>query len=124
MQLPILALILFTVFLSACAQLALKMGASKPSVQAAFNTGLTEAFATSLASPLIWLGLAIYGLSVALWVWVLSRVELSVAYPFVGVSFIVTMAFGAYLLDEQVGAVRILGTVLIATGCVLVARSA
>lgn len=124
MPLSILSLILFTVFLSACAQLALKMGVSGAKMQAAFSGGLAEALAASMSSPLIWLGLGIYGLSVALWVWVLSRVDLSVAYPFVGVSFIVTMAFGAYLLDEQVGSMRIIGTLLIATGCVLVARSA
>ena len=58
------------------------------------------------------------------WLWVLSKVDLSVAYPFVGLSFLVTMAFGAFLLEESVTPSRIAGTLLIAVGCILVGRSA
>ncbi len=75
-------------------------------------------------SPLIWLGLSLYGLSVGLWIWILSKVELSVAYPFVCVGFLVTMAFGAFLLDENVTPIRIGETILVATGCFLVGKSA
>jgi len=120
----ILALILITVTMSACAQLALKLGMSSPVIAAAIERGGTDAVLAVATAPLVWAGLGIYGLSVALWLWVLSRVDLSVAYPFVGVSFLVTMAFGAYLLDESVTPLRIAGTVMIAVGCVLVGRSA
>jgi drug/metabolite transporter (DMT)-like permease len=73
---------------------------------------------------MIVIALGIYGLSMVLWIWVLSKVDLSVAYPFVGVSFILTMAFGYFLLGENVTSTRLLGTVLIAVGCALVANSA
>lgn len=124
MSLSILALILFTVTLSACAQLALKLGVKAPGVADGMAAGGAGALLSIALSPWIWLGLAIYGASVLLWLWVLSKVDLSVAYPFVGVSFLVTMAFGAWLLQEQVTPGRIAGTALIAVGCVLVARSA
>ena len=120
----VLGLILLTVTLSACAQLALKLGVTQPSMMSALETGVVDAILTAAMSPLILLGLIIYGLSVAMWLWVLSKVELSVAYPFVGVSFLVTMAFGAFLLNESVTPIRIVGTILIASGCVLVGRSA
>ena len=90
----------------------------------ALETGVVDAILTAAMSPLILLGLIIYGLSVAMWLWVLSKVELSVAYPFVSVSFLVTMAFGAFLLNESVTPMRIFGTILIVSGCVLVGRSA
>ena len=120
----VLGLILLTVTLSACAQLALKLGVGKPSMTSALETGVVDAILMAAMSPLILLGLIIYGLSVAMWLWVLSKVELSVAYPFVGVSFLITMAFGAFLLNESVTPMRIVGTILIASGCVLVGRSA
>ena len=120
----VLGLILLTVTLSACAQLALKLGVGKPSMTSALETGVVDAILMAAMSPLILLGLIIYSLSVAMWLWVLSRVELSVAYPFVGVSFLITMAFGAFLLNESVTPMRIVGTILIASGCVLVGRSA
>ncbi len=119
-----LALILVTVTMSACAQLALKLGMKGPGTTAGLaEGGLTAALSVAL-NPWIILGLSIYGLSVVLWLWVLSKVELSVAYPFVGVSFLITMAFGAWLLHEEITVGRLIGTVLIAIGCVLVARSA
>lgn len=120
----LLGLILLTVTLSACAQLALKLGVATPRMATAFQGSIPDALVAASMSPLIWLGLFIYGVSVAMWLWVLSKVDLSVAYPFVGVSFLVTMAFGALILNEVVTPVRLIGTLLITAGCVLVARSA
>ena len=91
---------------------------------AAIGSSVVDALFAALTSPLIMGGLFIYGLSVAMWIWVLSKVELSIAYPFVGISFLITMAFGAFLLDENVTPLRIAGTVLIASGCLLVSRTA
>ena len=120
----VLGLILFTVTLSACAQLALKLGVGKPLMVNAMQTGFLDTLFVAAVSPLIWIGLIIYALSVGLWVWVLSKVDLSVAYPFVGMGFLVTMAFGVFILNENVTPTRIIGTVFIAAGCVLVGKSA
>lgn len=120
----VLSLILLTVTLSACAQLALKLGVSNPEMLSALEDGITSALVTAAVSPLIWMGLIIYVLSVVMWLWVLSKVDLSVAYPFVGVSFLVTMVFGAYILNENVTSTRIIGTLLIVGGCVMIGKSA
>jgi drug/metabolite transporter (DMT)-like permease len=69
-------------------------------------------------------GLGLYGVGAILWLFVLGRAPLSLAYPFVGTGFILTMLAGAYCLNESLSGGRICGTLLIATGCVLVARSA
>lgn len=119
-----LGVILFTVALSAVAQLFFKMGVGQPGVARALERLSLEALTAVASSPLILAGLALYGLSVALWLWVLSRVDLSLAYPFVGLSFLVVMGFGALFLGESVGPLRLVGTVLIAAGCILVVRSA
>jgi len=124
MSILVLGLILSTVTLSAVAQLALKLAVEKPKMAAAMQSGVTDALIAAATSPLIWTGLIIYGLSVAMWLWVLSKVDLSIAYPFVGVSFIITMAFGAFILDENMTPLRIAGTLLIASGCLLVGKSA
>jgi drug/metabolite transporter (DMT)-like permease len=123
MSVVTLGLLLVAVTASACAQLALKLGMSSPAVAAAANGGAKALFLAVASSPLVWTGLAIYGSSVAVWLWILSKVDLSLAYPFVGVSFIVVMLFGVFLLQESVSPLRMLGTFLIAAGCILVARS-
>lgn len=124
MSYTVLGSILFTVLLSACAQLALKLGVASPRMATAFQGGFADGLYAASVSPLVWLGLVIYGVSVAIWLWVLSKVELTIAYPFVGASFLVTMVFGAFFLNENITPMRILGTVLIAAGCGLVAKSA
>lgn len=109
--------------MSACAQYVLKMGVAGPTMSRAFPLGVGEVLKGALFSPLIWLGMAIYVAGFFIWLWVLSRTDLSMAYPFVGLSFLLTMGFGAFLLDETVDTARLMGTLLIVIGCVLVGRS-
>jgi len=120
MSLRLLLLILASVALSALAQLALKTGTGA----AARSRGAGSELLAMAQSPYILGGLALYGLGAVLWLFVLASAPLSLAYPFVGLGFIFTMLAGALVLGEQVTAGRIAGTLLIAAGCVLVARSA
>ncbi|MCZ8171196.1 MAG: permease [Novosphingobium sp.] len=112
-------LILTSVALSALAQLALKTGTA-----AARPRGSGSELLAFAQSPYVIGGLALYGLGAVLWLFVLARAPLSLAYPFVGLGFIFTMLAGALVLGEQVSAARIAGTLMIAAGCVLVARTA
>lgn len=116
--------IIIAVTLSALAQYALKLGSATLNSAGGLADKPVVTLTNAALSPAIWLGLMIYGFSVLLWIWVLSKTELSVAYPFVGLSFILTMIIGAVLLHEDVSPMRIAGTVLIAAGCVMVARTA
>lgn len=115
-------LIIASVGLSALAQLALKSGTGTARAPHVVGVG-GEAMALA-QNPLIWSGLFLYGLGAILWLFVLGRVPLSVAYPFVGMGFILTMAAGFLILGEEISVARIGGTLLIAAGCILVARSA
>jgi multidrug transporter EmrE-like cation transporter len=121
-----LILILLSVFLSATAQLLLKLGASAPAVRDAIAGGgeMSGRAVALMTSPTLVGGLAIYALSAAFWIAVLSRVDLSLAYPFVGLGFILTFVIGTVFLGETANAARLSGTLLIAAGAVLVARSA
>ena len=120
----IIGLILFSVVLSSLAQLVLKLGMSSPDLHAALAGKDWFDIALAVAtSGLIPLGIALYGIGAVLWLWILSRTDLSFAYPFVGVAFILTMLFGLVFLGEPVGIERVAGTLLIVGGVTLVARS-
>ena len=84
--------------------------------------GLASIIRVIFSAP-VFSGIMVYAVSVLVWLWVLSRVELSVAYPFVGLSFIFTLLFGYTFLNESVNAMRIVGSLLIAAGCIFVAKS-
>lgn len=122
MTLRLFLLILASVSLSALAQLALKMGTT--AAANARTAGVGGEVGGLIQSPMVLVGLGLYGVGALLWLFVLGRAPLSLAYPFVGMGFILTMLAGTFWLNESLSVARIAGTLLIAAGCVLVARSA
>lgn len=123
MPFPTLLLLLTAVSLTAFAQIAFKVGVTKKAPISEEATFI-DALLPFILSPYIWLGLMTYGVSTVLWLWVLSKIDLSLAYPFVGLSFVLTMILASVLLDENLSVLRIGGTFLIVIGCVLVSKSA
>ena len=117
-------LILASVTLSAVAQLVLKLGMATPFIQAelAAPSGARTVFAI-LSSWRVLLGLFIYFSSAVIWLLVLGKVDVSLAYPFVGLGFILTALFGWLIRGEDLSLGRTAGTALIFLGVVLVARS-
>jgi multidrug transporter EmrE-like cation transporter len=68
-------------------------------------------------------GLVVMVISMGSHLVVLSRVDISYAYPFLGLSFVLTTAWGYFILSEDVNAWRVLGVALIFAGVSCVARS-
>lgn len=119
-----LALILISVALSACAQVLFKFGVS-PTVGAdtSGNSSLFGAILETLLRPGVLGGLALYGIGTVVWLRALARTELSQAYPFVGLGFVLTAALGYLLFNEALGPSRLIGTALVIAGVFLVGRS-
>ena len=67
-------------------------------------------------------GFLLYGLGAIVWLGVLSRWDVSKAYPLVGVGFGLTAIIGL-LIGEQVTLPRAMGVALICAGVFLVGRS-
>jgi drug/metabolite transporter (DMT)-like permease len=120
----ILLLALVSVSMSAVAQVLFKYGMSARAMRAALMDGSTWTVARAVAlSPGVLGGLALYGLGTVLWLGVLSRTELSQAYPFVGLSFVLTAIFGAVLFHDTLSPSRLAGIAAIVAGVWLVGRS-
>ncbi len=116
--------ILVSVGLSAFAQLALKTGMSQPAVAEKLEqASWLQTLQTVFLNPYIVAGFFMYGLGAVLWLWVLAKMELSAAYPFVGLSFLLTMFLGMAVLGETLTAMRVAGTLFIICGCAMVAKS-
>ncbi|GBF78096.1 hypothetical protein PA598K_06701 [Paenibacillus sp. 598K] len=73
-----------------------------------------------VASPLILLGIACYGLATLLWLAVLSRLPLSSAYPMQSLAYVFGLIVAWLLLGEAIPANRWLGTGLILAGVLVV----
>jgi drug/metabolite transporter (DMT)-like permease len=63
--------------------------------------------------------LILYGALTLLWIWLLSAVPLSRAYPFVALSFVFTPILAVIAFNESVTPSYILGLVLIIGGLIL-----
>lgn len=116
-------LILLSVLLSAFAQLFLKKGMlAVGHFEFAISNFLLVAFKIAL-SPFVVLGLTCFAFSVALWLLVLSRVEVSFAYPFTSFGYVITTLFGYAVFNENLSLYRVAGIALICLGVSLVAKS-
>ncbi len=117
-------LILTGVLLNAAAQLALKKGMSSIG-HFQFSVENIVPIALRVAvSPFVMAGLVCYVVSVVVWLLVLSRVEVSYAYPLLSVGYIVTAFAGKYFFNEALTPVRWAGIIVICIGVYLITRSA
>lgn len=125
MNVQLISLILTSVALSAGSQIVLKKGMIAPKVQESLSSGDMPAILfTVLTSPLIVGGLFSFGLSAIVWLFVLSKVPLSSAYPFVALGIGVTVIAGLTLFGENVTTSSAIGVGLIILGILFVASQA
>jgi drug/metabolite transporter (DMT)-like permease len=73
------------------------------------------------APPAVVGGLALYVASAVSWIYVLSRTELSFAYPFLAVSYVAVTVAAVLGLKERFSVVQWLGVALVVSGVVIVA---
>jgi len=114
--------ILISVFLSVVAQILLKHGMSNGSVQAALNSDALTAGITIFTNISVVAGLAAYVSSAGIWLLVLSKIDVSKAYPFVGIGFIGTMMFAYWFLNEPLTLTKVIGTLLVLAGVLLISQ--
>ena len=115
---------LASVSLNALAQISLRSAMIRvPPVPSALAP-LPE-FLLSLVTNLWFLaGMGCYAVSIGLWLAVLSKTEVSLAYPLLSVGYIITAVAGYFWLGEHVNGVRILGILFIGVGIFFISRSA
>jgi drug/metabolite transporter (DMT)-like permease len=115
-------LILLSVSFGVAGQTALKLGVSQPGVAETANSVLSI-IGLIFKSPLVLLGLFFYAAGALAWIAVLARLDLSVAYPFLALNFVLVTLSGRFLLGETVPTLRWVGILVIIAGILLVAKS-
>ena len=113
-------LIALSIAASVAGQATIKLGVSQPNTK---NDVLLGLVAMILHSPLILLGLFLYGIGALAWIAVLSRMDLSYAYPFLALNFVLITIVSQVALGETVPLLRWFGVGIIFVGVLVVARS-
>ena len=113
-----LPVILLSILCSSTAHLFLKRGSATIGGSAALGSLLLRV----AASGWLWAGLALHGLALVTWVYALSKCELSFAYPFIALGFVLTAVFAAVFMNEPLSPLRVIGMGFIVMGLLCVAR--
>ncbi len=118
MTLTHLALSLATVLSIAGGQVLFKLGALA-SNEAPATASIVERYGNG------WLiaGVVLYAAATGLWVYLLKTVPLNIAYPFMGLAFVVVPVAAHFFVGEALGWQHLVGGLLIAGG-IWIAQSA
>jgi len=116
-------LILLSIGIAVGGQVLLKLGLNKMgSVNVSSLSGLGHLFLGIIKSPMVITGLFCYVISAAIWLVVLSAVELSFAYPFIGLTYVLILFISRFVLKEDVNPIRWVGAAIITIGVVVISR--
>lgn len=108
--------LLVIMMLSALAgQLLLKSGVNQSQLEASF-----QSVVRTLLMPHIILGFTIYGLSSILWLFVLQKLPLSVAYPSLAITYVLIVFLSAVFIREPLTVNKVIGSFIIVTGVFLI----
>jgi len=114
-------LILASVLLNALAQLLIRKGMLAIGTVSLGN--FFDNLGVMISNLWLWGAMVSYAVSILLWITVLSRVEVSYAYPFLSIGYVVTAVAGYMLFNEHLSIIRIMGIIVICIGVILISHS-
>lgn len=115
--------ILLSVSLSGIGQILLKKGMNALGPMSITLTQLFSILFRMGTNPFVFIGLMVYVIGVVFWLAALSQVDLSYAYPFASLSYVVMLAASWVLFNENINPLRLFGTLVVCAGVLLIARS-
>ncbi len=114
--------ILFTVMTNAVAQVLLKYGMiNLGPISFSADTIIQRVFQI-VFNPWVFAGLFMFVISMASHLFVLSKVDLSFAYPFLSLAYVVVAVIAWALFKEELGTYKIAGIAFIMVGTILIAQ--
>jgi drug/metabolite transporter (DMT)-like permease len=114
--------ILISVLTSTVGQLLLKKGMNNVGSITLSWGQLVSTLWTIVINPYVFIGLVIYLAGTVFWLAALSRVDLSYAYPFASLGYVIMLVASWLMFDEKITLSRLLGTVIIGIGVLLIYR--
>jgi multidrug transporter EmrE-like cation transporter len=116
-------LILLSIGIAVGGQILLKIGMNKIGpINISSASSLGHLFTGIVKSPTVLVGLFLYVISAALWLIIISAVDLSFAYPFIGLTYVLVLIVSKFILKEDVNPIRWIGTAIITIGVIVISR--
>ena len=119
------AMITLSVCCSSLAQIALKKGMLHCDCSFAPQlSNVVPLISGLLFNPFVVGGVFLHILALFTWLYVLKHVDVSYAYPFISMGFVIVLLLSHFLFNETINLYRIAGVASIILGIILVGKSA
>lgn len=116
--------IIFSVFFSSSSQLLLKKGAAQISIPSQIDLiNLTKLFSELIFNFYLVSGILFQVVALLSWVYVLKKVDVSFAYPFISLGFVFVMLMGYLIFNESLTPMKVIGTLIIILGVVIMGKA-
>ncbi len=119
----IITLILLSVFLNSSAQISMKKGMMIVGEITGGVQGFVAVLPNMITNIYLWISAICYMMSIVLWLVVLSKTDVSYAYPFLSIGYVLSIIVGYFAFHEAVTSIRVIGIAVICVGVVLISRS-
>jgi multidrug transporter EmrE-like cation transporter len=116
-------IIIICVSISASAQLLMRKGMLKVGEISYTISSFKNAFPIMITNIYLLLSMICYIISTLVWLIVLSKYEVSFAYGFWGLGFIIVTIFGYFVFNEHITLTRIIGMLLIGFGTYFISKT-
>jgi len=108
-----------SILLGSIAQYLLKKGITDVT---RVSNGFIQLLKNSISNISLIIGISFYALSMVFWLYVLSKMQLSKAYPMVSLGYVFTLFLGYFLLNESLSAFKLIGIMLVIFGVIFISR--
>ena len=116
-------LALICIALIICAQTLMKYGVTQVGGINFTGGQIWDGVRKIFSSPYILIGLFVYAVSAMLWLDVISKLDISLAYPMLSLSYAAAIVIGALLFGEHITWLRVIAVVVICGGVVTLIKS-
>lgn len=115
-------MILAPVCIGVAGQILLKIGMGQIGAFSMLSRGIVLQYLRIFFNPYVFAGLSAYFLSTVFWLYLISRVPLSLAYPMLSLGYIVIALISWIVFKEKISLINWAGIFLIMLGVSLVAQ--
>ncbi|MHA6608500.1 EamA family transporter [Photobacterium damselae] len=117
-------IIILSVFFSSSSQLLLKKGAETLVVPSTVSIESIYRLSINVLSNFYLVGGVLFQvIALLVWIYVLKKVDVSYAYPFISLGFVFVIFMGNLLYNEPIGLIKLSGCLIICVGVFILSKA-
>jgi multidrug transporter EmrE-like cation transporter len=116
-------IIILSILMSSTAHIFLKKGMMKHAVNAMETDSIIGLVWTVGTNPWVMGGMLLHVSALVVWLWALNKVDISFAYPFLALGYVLVSAMAWFWLGEELSSMKLLGMGIIIIGILVLARA-